>query len=336
VATALSGREIPAPEIFDAVVALRVDQRHGETGEHERPRSRPPRRLGKPLRWVAGIAGAALIALVINGVFPNVLGQLFDGPKIDDGIHRGPDIITSESMYYPDGANVPMPTVVPGSYRVPAELVKEMSRPMAATSKNIQSQLRQAAGVVDVGALFIRVILQGNRREPVSVLGISPANLRRSVPLNGVLFDIGAQGEASDIQLGFNLDKAFPQALKVDEPDRMTNQPFFKEDTISLPDGQRNILVIQVDTDCYSASFDLSVQYMVGNTSHTELITDHGKPFQVSAFRFAWDGRLSYQQDFELQGNFSVTPEATDHGPAVYGAQLQAVRACPYLSAAHR
>jgi hypothetical protein len=47
-----------------------------------------------------------------------------------------------------------------------------------------------------------------------------------------------------------------------------------------------------------------------------------------------WDGLQSYQQDFQLQGNFSVIPESSREIGSLPSSQLQVARACPYLSSA--
>ncbi len=354
----LHGDAVPALDIVDAVIGLRAElsnKRDSSRSErifhdeaeklrtralssqrnfrHTQPfrSQRPSRRLVKGLSWAAGIAGTAAITLLVTGVIPGALSQIFNGSKIKDTIRQGPDIITSESMYHPDGNGVPLPTVVPGSYYPPGELVRALSRPMAAASAPVEKQISDAHGV-ETQSIFTRVILQGNRNEPIRILNIYPVDLRRVDPLDGVLFDIGGQGVGSNIQMDFNLDQPSPHALNVNELDHVTNQPFFENHTISLADGEQAVLVIQADTNCYSASFDLSISYTVGDTVHTEIINDNGKPFRVSAYRYTKTGLLSYRQDFELQGNFSVIPLDRRQITPISYSQMQVIRACPYIS----
>jgi hypothetical protein len=202
---------------------------------------------------------------------------------------------------------------------------------MAATSSTLENQIKNAGGV-NVNAVFIRLILQGNRNEPVRILDISTTDLRRTEPLDTVLFDVGGQGAVSNIQMGFNLDQVSPQALNIEPLDDMTSQPYFEYHTISLATGEQDVLIIQADTNCYSASFDLSVYYTVGDTRHTEVIDNNGKPFRVSGFRVTRAGFPSYRQDFELQGNYSVIPLTGRQRPVMPKSQMNLFQACPYMS----
>jgi hypothetical protein len=354
---ALRGDVIPAPEIVDSVITLRTEQRddgdswraqrmwrdeaekfraralssQSDAGDrHASSTARTPKRLRKALGWAVGVVGTAIITMIVTGVVPTALSQYFNGPRIEDAIRQGPDIITSESMYYPD-AGVPVPTVVPGRYSPPRELVQALSRPEAASSAAVQRRVRDARGV-DVRDIFIRIILQGNRNEVIRVLSITPVNLRRTAPLDNVLFDMYGQGEDANIQIGFDLDQPFPQALNVAEPDVFTSQPFFEAHTISMSNGEQAVLVIQASTNCYSASFDLAVNYMVGGAARTKVISNAGQPFRVSAYRYTRGGLLSYRQVYELQGNFSVV--RLDHQQLLNYKNpfMKNIAACPYIS----
>jgi hypothetical protein len=355
VSAALRGDVIPAPEIVDAVVGLRAQRRGGRDSsrvhrilrdEAERLRSgallsqcslpdtpsidQPkPKRFRKGLSWAAGVATAAVISLLVTGVIPQMLGQVVSAAKIKDAIRRGPDIIVSDSLYYPDGSNVLTPVVVPGNYHPSSQLVRELSQTESIGSAAVKRQIHEADGV-DIQDIFIRVIMQGNRNERVRILGINPVNLRRANPLDGVLFDIpGSQGEISNIQMDFNLDQPSPHALTVVNSDVITSQPFFEANTISLATGEQAVLIIQASTYCYSASFDLAINYMVGNTTRTDIISNNGHSFRVSAYRFTKTGQLSFRQDFELMGNFSVIPIK----PQAHPLPSSLIRACPYFPA---
>jgi hypothetical protein len=304
------------------------------SGQTQASQSQHPnrKRLVKGLIWAAGVAGATVITLLLTGVIPSVLNQFVNSAQLKDAIRPGQDIIVNESMYYPDGEGVPLPVVVIGSYRPSAELVRELSHTGAAASLALQNQIRGADGV-DVGNVFIRIVLQGNRNETIRILNIYPVDLRRSAPLDGVLFDINGQGEDTNIQMGFNLDQPVPQALNINNPDILTSQPFFEEHTISLADGEQSVLVVQASTTCYSSSFDLAINYMVDGAMRTEILDNDGKPFAVTAYRYSKSGSFSYAEDFELQGNFSVIPVSGRRVPVLPSDQFQKIRAaCPYLS----
>jgi hypothetical protein len=334
VTAALRGDVIPAPEIVEAIVRLHVE-RHGgrdssrmyqnlqdeadilrsrallsQNSSRNTPSSknkRKQKRLRKGLYWATGIAGTAIISLIVTSIIPQVLGQVVNGAKIKDAIRRGPDVIIKEGLYYPYGGNI-TPVVIPGNYHPSSELVRALSKTGGMDSPVAKKQIGEADGV-DLQDIFIRLILQGNRNEPVNILNVYPVNLRRTEPLNGVLFNIpGAQGEISNIKMNFNLDQLSPHALTVINNDVATNQPFFESHSISLVDGEQAVLVIQATTYCYDASFDLAVNYMVGGATHTDVVSNRGRPFQVSAYRVGKTSQLSYKQDFEIRWNYSAVP----------------------------
>jgi hypothetical protein len=335
VSDALRGDVVPALDIVEAVVGLRAGKQVGRdssgtyrvfSNEAERlrsdallsqlslrdkqpPKSQPePKRFRKRLAWASGVAFAAVISPVVTNVVPQMLNQVANGAKLKDAIRRGPDIITNESIYDPDGNGVVRPFVVPGNYRPSDQVVLALSKAESVMSTTLMKEIHKVNSVA-IEDVFTRVVLQGNRNESIRILNIYPVNLRRTRPLDGVLFDIPeAQGEFGNIQMNFNLDQISPHALTVINDDVITNQPFFEAHTISLADGERAVLIIQAHTRCYSASFDLAVNYMVGSADRTEVISDNGHPFRVSSYRFTETGRLSYRQDFQLQGNFSVAP----------------------------
>ena len=251
-----------------------------------------------------GIIATAVLTLVGTSLLPKIAGQFFNTAKLEDNLRHGPDIIVNESLFYPN-EGVPLPTVVTGNYHPSRELVAALARPMGATSPSVEKQIREAGGV-DIEDIFIRVVLHGNRNEPILILGVRPVELRRGKPLNGVLFEIGAQGENGNIQMGFDLDRLAPEAVKVADTGSLTTAPYFESHSISLTDREPAVLVIAAKTRCYSAQFKLAVDYMVGNQTKHEVITNNGKPFMVSAYRYDVSNVMAYRRIFALQGNFSA------------------------------
>ena len=158
-----------------------------------------------------GIIATAVLTLVGTSLIPKIVGQFFNTARLEDSLRRGPDITVNESLFYPN-EGVPLPTVVTGNYQPSRELVAALARPMGVTSPSAEKQIREAGGV-DIEDVFIRVVLRGNRNEPILILGVRPVDLQRDKPLNGVLFEIGAQGENGNIQMGFNLDRPASRPL---------------------------------------------------------------------------------------------------------------------------
>ena len=274
--------------------------------QNQKADKNPSSRTKRIAVWTAATLATALIGLLVTGVLPKVAGQVFDSAKIEDSIRSGPDIIVDESLYYPNGNSVPLPTVIPGNYQPSRELVTVLAQPMAATSPSLERQIHDANGV-DIGAVYIRLILQGHRNEQLYILDIHPVQLHRTQPLNGVFFGIGAQGENENIQMAFNLDQLAPEALNVNGI-QVTNVPYFKTHSISLSDGEQEVIILQAQTECYSARFKLAIDYMIGGQNKEVIIANNGSPFAVTGPRFGSNNAMSYKQMFLLRGNFSVTP----------------------------
>lgn len=251
-----------------------------------------------------GIIATAVLTLVGTSLIPKIVGQFFNTARLEDSLRRGPDITVNESLFYPN-EGVPLPTVVTGNYQPSRELVAALARPMGVTSPSAEKQIREAGGV-DIEDVFIRVVLRGNRNEPILILGVRPVDLQRDKPLNGVLFEIGAQGENGNIQMGFNLDRPAPEAVNVTGGGSLTTAPFFESHSISLADHESAVLVVEVATKCYSAKFKLAVDYMIGNKTKHEVISNNGSPFMVTAYRYDASNVISYRRIFALQGNFSA------------------------------
>jgi len=330
VTAALRGDSVPATDIVRAAVDLRAEQRradaestavqtrHAEDTElllqalltQETPGKTRTRRIKllagvfrKRTVWAIGVVATAVLTLVATGVLPDLLGQVFNGPAIEDKFRPGPAVLASASLFYPDGLNVPVVTVMPGNYHLSSALIRAMSRPLGGGTPALLKQ--EHAQGVQVGAMLIRLILEGNRNQLVRILDIQPVQLKREAPLGGVLLDMYPQGGDGDIQMGFDLDKLAPQAVVVTGGDDLTNQFYFSSHTISLKNGEQVVLMIQAISACYDASFDLAVNYKIGTgATMTDVISNSSRPFEVTGLR---ENVESYRQVFALQSNYSAT-----------------------------
>lgn len=298
---------------------------------HGLPRRRRTKQASKELKrsvtWAGGILVAGILGLVATGVIPKVVSQFVNGASIEDSLRPGPDISINESMFYPDGPSVPIPTVASGNYRPSSQLVRALGRPMAVTSAAVERQIRQSHGV-DVEDIFIRTVLQSDRNQRILVLNVQPVQVERSLPLNGTLFAIGGQGEDPNIQMGFNLDKPDPQAVNV-VGQRPTNTPYFEGHSISLDNGEEVVLIVEAETECFTVKFKLAVDYLIGGADKQEVISNHGKPFEVTAFRYGHNNIMSYKHIFALQGNFSATQPSPSELARSYRQTEQEARSCP-------
>ena len=332
VTAALQGDSVPAVDIVSAAIELRAEQRgvnvqssavRRRQAEDERlilealsnqeifDKAQPHRIksftniIGKKTAWAIGVITTAVLTLLVTGVIPGILGQLFNGPAIADRFRSGPAIIASESIVYVNGPDVPVPSVIPEEYRPSSALIRAIARPRGAGSPALLQELH-AHGVV-VGQISIRLILQGNRNDPIRILNIHPVQLRRTPPLDGDLFSITSEGQEDDIRMGFNVDQPAPQAVVTDRIGTLTKELYFTAHSISLHKGEQVVLIIQAAAQCLSARFNLGIDYTVGSAPKTEIVSNNGRPFQVTGGRFANNNVISYRRIFRLRSDFSVT-----------------------------
>jgi hypothetical protein len=290
------------PSVTRATGGKSVQSSESKQGANEQKKP-----VAKILLWTTAATATAVIGLIVSGVLPTLVNQIVNVPKLEDSMRQGPDIIAKETLFNIDGTG-DLPDVIGGNYQPSAQLVQELSRPMAATSTTVIQQLTGSNSTA-VDSTHIQLDLEGNRNEIVRIIDIHPVNLHRRAPLNGVLFDIGPQGADGDVQVAFDLDEPFPDAQTVNSMGMIQSPKYFDSNTISLTNGEHVVIVIRASTSCYDARFDLGVDYTVGGTQKSMTITEpDGKPFEVTAYRFSASGEYSYRQVYELRGNFSVTP----------------------------
>lgn len=272
---------------------------------HSRPQSHINRsKFLKPARWAIGILLASILTVVGTVVIPDVGRQVVSGSRIEDYLRSGPDIITSESLFYLDGPGT-VPTVAAGNYQPSVKLVRELARPGAVALPSVERQIVGTGGV-QAQDIFIRLVLQGNRNQRILVLNIRPVQIRRSRPLNGVLFDVYGQAGTPDIFLGLDLDEPIPTAV-VAHYGELTRMPYFASRIISLNNGEQSVVMVDAETKCYSAQFKLELDYLADGRNAKAIISNHGQPFKVTAYRFNNRNAMSYRRIFALNQNFSAT-----------------------------
>jgi hypothetical protein len=354
---ALQGDGVPAQDVADAIVELRAQRRgyeptsielrdyRAEADRLRRAALAPPGSdPGQPpaghraglvghllthrLAWAAGIVAAALLTLAATAIVPAVARQFVSAPRIEDSIRRGPDIIVHAGQFYP-AEEMPFPFVVSGNYHPSSQLMRTLADPFSIVKLTVQNRL-MALHPIQLGRMFIKLQLRGNRNEQIQILDIRIARLHEAAPLNGVFFDVNPQGYVDNIRMAFNLDRPSPQAVTMLAGMAPTTTPYFVAHSINLSLGESQVAVIQVADDCTSAKFMLAIRYTVGgDAAKTEIVSNNGHPYQVTGFRWKGD-EITYRQELDLQSDFSViTPS-----PSLIGLGNKYSpgdpRACPY------
>jgi len=274
--------------------------------------------LGTPGRWLAGIAVTAAAGLVLQ-LFTGIFGSWLHPAAAEDRLRPGPDIAIQTDLVYLDDEGRSL--AMPGDFRPGPDLARQMAQPGAAANEQVLGALR-AAGGVRVGKLSLRILAQGQRHQQIRILRIRPVNLRRTAPLAGTLFNLPPQEGSPTMKMMFDLDEVNPvaRAVIVDEQNVRVRPggDFFADQTITLQDGEQQVILLRAATSRFNAAFDLQIDYVVGTTRKTRIISDRGRPFQVTAPPCGpASGPYAYGRAFELQGDFSIVP---DPNPQIHSA----------------
>lgn len=138
-------------------------------------------------------------------------------------------------------------------------------------------------------AINILVVVQGNRPHTVRIVNIQPV-AACTQPLHGTLFYSPSAAEDPVTQLNLNLDKpqvplSYSETYDINgEGGWKTISDYFGHYTISLDPGKQFTFAIAATTLLHYCKFTLAMTVVDGTHTVVERITDHGKPFQVSAF----------------------------------------------------
>jgi len=242
----------------------------------------------RPLVWVGGVLSA--LALGAAGAFGAGLGQsLFSTTAGQDPLAS--DITTSPSA-------APLPTtstsasgldVLSSTFYVGAVdtffITKNAFQPtgqVAAALVNSPSptwlSIFHNVGAINQRRTVLRLVFTGESPQGVRILNITPIILKRADPWHGDLFAFGAQGEPPTVRVGLDLDSAFPTVM-----DSATGQPYFEEKTITLKQGEQEVVIMQVTATRGFVAYALRVDYLVGTQQREIIIEDHGQPFELSA-----------------------------------------------------
>ncbi|MEV7970777.1 hypothetical protein AB0O34_33025 [Sphaerisporangium sp. NPDC088356] len=278
------------------------------TGDHKQITAEAPP-PGAPRRWSRSevLKGAAIT--VVGGVFLGgagwVIKQLVDVSAAGDGI-RGTvrdDIRTTVEVVYLDdeGRSKAMASL----FQPDADLTALMAKPGAAANPALDNRLR-SLGAFHVGALSLRLTLEGRLNQEVRVLDISPVLMgQRSAPLDGTLFYMPPQEADPVMDMIFDMDALSLIAHEVNE-NGSVGRPFFEKNNISLPDTQQDTVIIRTFTTKHSITFFLRIQYRVGGEIRHMDIYDQGKPFHLTAMNCDRDQQARYRRAFALNPDFSL------------------------------
>jgi hypothetical protein len=262
--------------------------------------------FSRPAKLLTSIALALAIATGL--IFRDaVLSQLFDKNAIEDSVRevRGdPDLAVRVEHH---SGNIAF--VRADDYKFsPSEerVLEDLTNPDAAPLVD-----RARSGGVSVDGDTWLVYLHGNRNRTIRVLDIRPISIKRGAPLTGTLVDIEPQGGSVIPGVWLDMNSPFPEVHALRD-DGTTGKPYFNGNTISLTDQEDQVLGFHVWTTRYSVSFELEIDYRVGDERRSQIITDNGKSFVLTGLRCHADATPDYKRYYEIsgEGHLGLFPKA--------------------------
>lgn len=287
--------------------------RHSRRTGNPKTTARPTREalvrkvLKKPLAALTTVLVAAVMAVVTTQA-PQWFDQIGDHSERLDELRAGPEIRTTVTKVYLDDEGRTMATAQ--GHQPDLELRDKLDQPGAAADQDVLDRLERSGGV-RVEALTLRLILEGRRNQQIRITDIVPEVVERSEPLAGTLFFMPAQGGEPSLSLLLDLDQIHPVAREVAEDstpfDLKPGPPYFDANTISLKEGEQQVVVMRVRTQHSFFTFRIRIDYQIGGQPKSITVDDAGKPFTITALHPGPEpGTLSYEHAFWLNGDFSL------------------------------
>ncbi|WP_089155483.1 hypothetical protein [Micromonospora sp. NBS 11-29] len=155
---------------------------------------------------------------------------------------------------------------------------------------------------------------------------IKPVNIRRAKPYNGTLLLVPPQDSGNAVEMMFDFDETEPRARVAvggeDGAAPQPGEPFFQKKTLTIEDAVEDVLVIRSTATRWAVSFEIRIDYRLGDQAKHVVIDDGGHPFALSppnctdrsrrsADGSGDDGHASYERIWELSGDFQAIKEVS-------------------------
>ena len=136
-----------------------------------------------------------------------------------------------------------------------------------------------AAGAIPLGETIFDLIVTGESDQVVRIINITASILKRGKAWHGDEFFNGPQGTPGNIMMELNLNTSLPVLYN-----GVLDSPWFDRQTITLQPREQEVIVIDSQLLVGYVAYNLKVDYLVGTQPRSLLITNHGKPFQISGY----------------------------------------------------
>ena len=243
-----------------------------QDSQHHHPK--PPARAPwwkRPLVWVGTVIGLFVGAIATafgTGVGQGLLSQISNHNSAD-----GPPVKIYSAQYEsPEAAAL--------SFAFPEKLTQQQAATF--NSGQISDFQNYMARVTALNGAWlnnaaVQIVLKGNAKDTVVITGIQLVK-KCTAPLSGALLYSPPAGPVPDLGLGFNLDQQFPTAESATLP-----TSYFLGHTISLTPGETQSLIVGAETKDQSCQFTFKLMVDTDKGQVALPITNHGKPFAVTA-----------------------------------------------------
>jgi hypothetical protein len=159
--------------------------------------------------------------------------------------------------------------------------------PTQSPSPNL-GEWAEANHAVDLDQTLWEVTLQGTQPDPVEIVDIVPVLTEPcGEPLRGSAVVLGAEGAGEKIALQTNVSAISPRMDYGSTAFGATlEKDFFASHKITLPRGEKNVLVLQAHTKTKHCRWRYRIDYLDNDGRHSmTLSAPGGKPFEVTASR---------------------------------------------------
>ena len=230
-----------------------------------------------------------LVITIATGVIGGATGVI--GGKLGDaataqGQPSGPPVLVSQVFAGPGDAGL--------SYALPdvhhlssAQLTSLATSGKTSNLSQFDSfiTLNHGAPADGTGTAVVQLTLRGNRSHPVLVTGMQVVK-QCGPPMRGTLFYSPSAGQPDNAMIGFDLDKAIPQADEITGSGAL-GPSYFLLQHISLNDPEDTQGVSVEATTTGSCTFHLVMQVLDGATTTYETVNDSttigsGPPFSIT------------------------------------------------------
>ncbi|MFI9643975.1 hypothetical protein ACIG87_28665 [Micromonospora sp. NPDC051925] len=274
------------------------------------------------------------MATVVAGAFGALLlwagPETVDGPAAKDGVREAAglkDDFRYTVTHQEEGWIVALPAGADLTTRQKGFLEKwSLDNPAADgyTFDRLAKEMR-AAGGADIPEQTIRLAIEGRRNQPIRIDSVKPVNVRHDKPYGGTLLLVPPQESGTVVEMMFNFDEVEPQARTAvggEGSGYEPGEPFFRRRTVTIKDAVEDVLMIRSVATRWAVSFDIRIDYRIGDQAKSAIINDDGHPFSFTPARcvdssgsgadgsLLSEGHVSYEHIWALRDDFQGIDEA--------------------------